>query len=156
VFDFTLTEVSYLLTCLKTLPTHFLHAPTTALIFLEEIIQSSTLLLDARITGGFPSCSSVISTFQSTLASLNTVSYSVNAQTPLYFISYAVNLESLYQTNTKSLEESSSQFRTQRSQNPVFKPDFKSGNFFTRDDFARKPFLLTTISDITKGMRRPA
>lgn len=67
-----------------------------------------------------------------------------------------MNLESLYQANIKSLEESSSQFRTQRSQNPVFKPDFKSGNFFTRDDFSRKPFLLTTISDITKGMRRPA
>lgn len=65
-------------------------------------------------------------------------------------------LESLSQNTLKSLEESTSQFRVQRSHNPVFKPDFKSGNFFTRDDFARKPFLLTTISDISKGMRRPA
>jgi hypothetical protein len=55
----------------------------------------------------------------------------------------------------KMLEENTQDFRSVRSQNPVFKPDFKSGNFFTRDDFARKPFLLTTISDITKGMRRP-
>jgi hypothetical protein len=56
----------------------------------------------------------------------------------------------------KMLEENTQDSRSLRSQNPVFKPDFKSGNFFTRDDFARKPFLLTTISDITKGMRRPA
>jgi hypothetical protein len=53
------------------------------------------------------------------------------------------------------LEENTQDYRSVRSQNPVFKPDFKSGNYFTRDDFARKPFLLTTISDISKGMRRP-
>jgi hypothetical protein len=56
---------------------------------------------------------------------------------------------------TLLFEENSSDYRSQRNQNPVFKPDFKSGNFFTRDDFARKPLLLTTISDLTKGMRRP-
>jgi hypothetical protein len=55
----------------------------------------------------------------------------------------------------KMLEENTQDYRSVRSQNPVFKPDFKSGNYFTRDDFARKPFLLTTISDISKGMRRP-
>lgn len=52
-------------------------------------------------------------------------------------------------------EENTLDFRAQRNQNPVFKPDFKSGNFFSRDDFSRKPLLLTTISDLTKGMRRP-
>lgn len=56
---------------------------------------------------------------------------------------------------SKMLEENTQDYRSVRSQNPVFKPDFKSGNYFTRDDFARKPFLLTTISDISKGMRRP-
>jgi hypothetical protein len=55
----------------------------------------------------------------------------------------------------KMLEENTQDHRALRTQNPVFKPDFKSGNYFTRDDFARKPFLLTTISDISKGMRRP-
>ena len=56
---------------------------------------------------------------------------------------------------SKMLEEGTHDYRSVRSQNPVFKPDFKSGNYFTREDFARKPFLLTTISDISKGMRRP-
>lgn len=56
---------------------------------------------------------------------------------------------------SKMLEENTQDHRALRTQNPVFKPDFKSGNYFTRDDFARKPFLLTTISDISKGMRRP-
>ena len=43
----------------------------------------------------------------------------------------------------------------QKHQAPIFKPDFKAGNFFTRDDFVRRASLLTTISDLTKGMRKP-
>jgi hypothetical protein len=87
---------------------------------------------------------------------LSSPSYVVFGKSASQFVSDVQTTESFYQTNVKAFEETSSSSRTQRSQNPIFKPDFKSGNFFTREDFSRKPFLLTTISDITKGMRRPA
>jgi hypothetical protein len=81
---------------------------------------------------------------------------SFKTQTQLAFSVESITLDSFGTSQAKAFEESSTNYRSQRNQNPIFKPDFKSGNFFTRDDFARKPFLLTTISDITKGMRRPS
>lgn len=85
----------------------------------------------------------------------NSFTYSFQMNNELSLATSNVRGDSSLSSQSKMLEENTQDYRSVRSQNPVFKPDFKSGNFFTRDDFARKPFLLTTISDITKGMRRP-
>jgi hypothetical protein len=73
----------------------------------------------------------------------------------LQFISNSFDASSFTENQLLSSEESSNVYRNQRHQNPIFKPDFKSGNFFTRDDLLRRPALLTTISDLTKGTRKP-
>ena len=134
----------------------FLHIITTATSLVEELIHSTSLFSDLRLFLGFPNLSKIYNLLVVDFLGGSSSNYVLNSKVYTYFISSAVVLESFSQNTLKSLEESTSQFRSQRAQNPVFKPDFKSGNFFTRDDFARKPFLLTTISDITKGMRRPA
>jgi hypothetical protein len=154
--DFLVVEASYFLTLLRSIYLNILHLPTTSSNFINELFKALTTVSDVRLVVGFPSLTNLNLLLKSNLSNLRTVAYSLTSEAHLHFISYTVNLESFYQSNLKSLEESSSNFRTQRAQNPVFKPDFKSGNFFTREDFSRKPFLLTTISDITKGMRRPA
>jgi hypothetical protein len=74
----------------------------------------------------------------------------------LQFTSNTIDASSFMENRLFNSEESSQSYRYQRHQNPIFKPDFKSGNFFTRDDFVRKPGLLTTMSDMTKGTRKPA
>lgn len=73
----------------------------------------------------------------------------------LRFSSNTLDTTSFMENRLFNSEESSQEYRYQRHQNPIFKPDFKSGNFFTRDDFVRRPALLTTISDLTKGTRKP-
>jgi hypothetical protein len=73
----------------------------------------------------------------------------------LQFTSNTIDASSFMENRLFNSEESSQSYRYQRHQNPIFKPDFKSGNFFTRDDFVRKPGLLTTMSDMTKGTRKP-
>jgi hypothetical protein len=132
------------------------HLFTTAVSLFEELTQSVSLLSDLRLFLGFPNLSKIYNYLILNFSGMTPSNYVLNSKVYTYFISSAVVLESLSQNTLKSLEESTSQVRVQRAQNPVFKPDFKSGNYFTRDDFARKPFLLTTISDISKGMRRPA
>jgi len=71
------------------------------------------------------------------------------------FTSNTPSVQTTVDTVLFDSEEVSSSFRAQKNQSPVFKPDFKSGNFFTRDDFNRRPHMLTTISDLSKGMRKP-
>jgi hypothetical protein len=73
----------------------------------------------------------------------------------LSFIVTPSDTSSFVNNRLLNSEESSTFYRNQKHQSPIFKPDFKSGNFFTRDDFARRPGLLTTISDLSKGMRKP-
>jgi len=45
-------------------------------------------------------------------------------------------------------------FRFQRSSNPVFRYDYKLGNYLTKDDLTTSPHLFTTISEITGGIRK--
>ena len=53
-----------------------------------------------------------------------------------------------------NFSEESSFFRYQRALNPVFKYDYKLGNYFTKDDMNMTPFLFTTINDVTGGIRK--
>lgn len=50
--------------------------------------------------------------------------------------------------------ESSNQFRYVRTLNPVFRYDYKLGNYFTKDDTTTLAFLFTTINDLTGGIRK--
>jgi hypothetical protein len=41
-----------------------------------------------------------------------------------------------------------------RTTNPVFRYDYKLGNYFTKEDMTTKPFLFTTINELTGGIRK--
>jgi hypothetical protein len=53
-----------------------------------------------------------------------------------------------------SYSESSYFFRYQRALNPVFKYDYKLGNYFTKEDITMTPFMFTTAIDVTGGIRK--
>jgi hypothetical protein len=53
-------------------------------------------------------------------------------------------------------EEISSNFRQQRFQNPVFRYNYKIGNYFPKVDKVTYPHLFTTISELTGGIRKSA
>jgi len=50
-------------------------------------------------------------------------------------------------------EEISSNFRYQKFSNPVFKYDYKNGNYFPKIEINLYPGLMTTASEITGGLR---
>jgi len=50
-------------------------------------------------------------------------------------------------------EEISSNFRYQKFSNPVFKYDYKAGNYFPTIEIDLYPGLMTTASEITGGLR---
>ena len=50
--------------------------------------------------------------------------------------------------------ENSYFFRYQRALNPVFKYDYKLGNYFTKQDITMTPFMFTTAIDVTGGIRK--
>jgi hypothetical protein len=41
-----------------------------------------------------------------------------------------------------------------RTTNPIFRYDYKLGNYFTKEDMQTKPFLFTTINELTGGIRK--
>lgn len=53
-------------------------------------------------------------------------------------------------------EEVSANFRYQKFSNPVFRYDFKAGNYFSQDDLARHRHMFVTASEITGGIRKSA
>ena len=53
-----------------------------------------------------------------------------------------------------SNQEVSSNFRYQKFSNPLFIYDYKSGNYLTTEDVKAYPSLFTSISEVTKGIRK--
>jgi len=51
-------------------------------------------------------------------------------------------------------QEVSSNFRYQKFSNPIFVYDYKSGNYLTTEDVKAYPSLFTSISEVTKGIRK--
>ena len=110
---------------------------------------------DFSVVLGFASGSQTYLNVKALYSSLKVSVLGAPATEDLQFNSNTLDTNSFMENRLFNSEESSQVYRYQRHQNPIFKPDFKSGNFFTRDDFVRKPGLLTTMSDMTKGTRKP-
>lgn len=54
-----------------------------------------------------------------------------------------------------STQENISDYRNLRLQNPIFKYDFKLGNYMSEETKRKVPHLFTTIHDLTTGLRKP-
>lgn len=65
-----------------------------------------------------------------------------------------VNLNSLESDSRAMLGEKSTDQRFMRFMNPVFKYDFKVGNYMPDDIKKMNPHLFNTIKDVTTGIRK--
>lgn len=72
----------------------------------------------------------------------------------LAYTSGTFSLEDVQSKSTFSFHEDTSNYRFQRLQNPVFKYDFKLGNYMPDENKRKSPFLFTTIHDLTTGVRK--
>lgn len=78
----------------------------------------------------------------------------VNSQHVMTYVTNSFNTESLENQHVLGKQESSNNYRFQRLQNPVFKYDFKLGNYMPDENKVKSPFLYTTIHDLTTGVRK--
>lgn len=70
------------------------------------------------------------------------------------YATVSVNSASLSDTFGYTLSESTDNQRFARFMNPVFKYDFKVGNYMTDDMKKMNPHLFTSIKDVTTGIRK--
>jgi len=73
------------------------------------------------------------------------------------FFTYKTGSNANYPLNfqkTYSFEETSPAFKFLKNNNPLFKFDFKVGNYFSKDDLLKNPTLLSTFSEMTGGVRK--
>jgi UV DNA damage repair endonuclease len=99
------------------------------------------------------------------------INFSLNNYTHAIFNEEIINLENVEATETFNTvqnqnitsvkdstlygySENSSFFRFQRALNPIFRYDYKLGNYFTKEDLTISPHLFTTISEVTGGIRK--
>jgi hypothetical protein len=64
------------------------------------------------------------------------------------------NLRSVDELSSTGLNENSSDQRFMRFMNPVFKYDFKVGNYMPDDAKKLNPHMFMTIKDVTTGIRK--
>ena len=85
----------------------------------------------------------------------------VNGKSKMYKereISYrtgVVNQDEGETTLLFSAQEQISDYRNLRLQNPIFKYDFKLGNYMSEETKRKVPHLYTTVHDVTTGLRKP-
>lgn len=73
----------------------------------------------------------------------------------LTYDNYKIQSEQETVNTLEHLTENSLFFRYQRLLNPIFRYDYKLGNYFNKQDSIITPYLFTTISEITGGVRKP-
>ena len=69
---------------------------------------------------------------------------------------HPIERESILWKSYSSSQESFSSWRFNRSSNAIFRYDFKVGNYIPDDTKKLNPHLLTTIKDVTMGIRKPS
>ena len=70
------------------------------------------------------------------------------------YVGHSNDSRSVVDSSAVSLQEQSSDQRFVRFMNPVFKYDFKVGNYIPDDVKKMNPHMFTTIKDVTTGIRK--
>lgn len=70
------------------------------------------------------------------------------------YVSHGAQLDSNISPSLNLFQENSSDYRFLRLVNPVFKYDFKVGNYMSDDNKKMNPHLFRTIQDLTTGVRK--
>ena len=139
----------------------FLHTPFVLFILLREVcctvwLSTSTMLIPIWNINVLYGCTH---TFYREVHLSSNPSYSSSYLTwGSRFVNRGQRLttESLLNATYSAPQESYSSWRFTRSANPVFKYDFKVGNYAPDDVKKLNPHLLTTIKDVTMGIRKPS
>jgi hypothetical protein len=125
---------------------------------LSRLIASGTVLRETLTSevNWYMLCSNLTST---DLNALTTRFFAIsghdsNNQNPIQYLTNSFSTESLENQHILGKQESSANYRFQRLQNPVFKYDFKVGNYMPDENKVKSPFLYTTIHDLTTGIRK--
>ncbi len=74
-----------------------------------------------------------------------------------YLLNYTnqpTQIDTYTTTSQNLLTESTLNMRYQRNLNPIFRYDYKLGNYFTKEDSIVTPYLFTTINELTGGIRK--
>jgi heme/copper-type cytochrome/quinol oxidase subunit 1 len=124
-------------------PVRFISFPSYSLASFEEIIGATGLS----------------AAFYNTITSLGLIDLSVKDLKTSEVVSYTSHTQNPYvlaDTVLFTNEESASNFRYQKFQNPIFKADYKSGNYFTKVDLLRFPHMINTFTELTGGIRKPS
>lgn len=79
---------------------------------------------------------------------------SVSAARQIGYDSAALTQDSLNTLSESSMQENALNYRYLRLQNPVFKYDFKLGNYLPDTAKLLSSHLFTTVNDVTAGVRR--
>ena len=77
-----------------------------------------------------------------------------NSINSIDYVSKSWSSMALEQKNLFSNQELSSNYRYQKFSNPIFVYDYKSGNYLTTEDVKAYPSMFTSISEVTKGIRK--
>jgi hypothetical protein len=86
----------------------------------------------------------------------NVGSIAKNGNLDYTFITNPISTESLNDQVKRCLEESSTDYRYQRFTNPIFKYDYKAGNYLPKETTESFTFLFNTLSEVTGGVRKSA
>ena len=123
-----------------------------------RVVSSAAVFRETLVleTNWYLVCTNLIDNSLSTWAKtfFTVFNRGVNSQQTVQYLTNSFSTESLENQHILGKQESSANYRFQRLQNPVFKYDFKLGNYMPDENKVKSPFLYTTIHDLTTGVRK--
>lgn len=123
-------------------------------LYINSLYNVLTRLLSLNIFLGFNNFSYSTLNFKFlTESNLTTESYK-SEKTDVTYLSQNWNSLDLNNKSMFNSVESSLNFRYQKFTNPIFRYDYKAGNYVTKQDKQAFPYLFTTFSEITGGIRK--
>jgi len=126
---------------------------TSSLNRLNEVVKS--ILLTAPSTFISDNSSFLYNYYFSVISNVSmTNSRSESTSDDVLFKSSPVTGQSVVELSATGLGENLNDQRFMRLMNPVFKYDFKVGNYLPDDAKKLNPHLFMTIKDITTGIRK--
>jgi len=123
-------------------------------LYLNSLYNLLTRLLSLNIFLGFNNFNPFLVNFKFFIDTNLNNKFSNTDKDRVIFSSKNWNSLDLNNKSMFNSLESSLNFRYQKFTNPIFRYDYKAGNYITKQDKAAFPYLFTTLSEITGGIRK--
>ncbi len=123
-------------------------------LYINSLYNVFNRLLSLNLFLGFNSFDFLVLNFKFiTKYNFNTEYYN-NSNNYVTYLSQNWNSLDLNNKSMFNNVENSLNFRYQKFTNPIFRYDYKAGNYITKQDKEAFPYLFTTISEVTGGIRK--